>query len=76
MTSLAHPLIEEIHYHYPLITVGKKKSTQNVCMHITSKQIELESHSWSGLVRFEFFTKPDQPGLTSLIRLEVVMERS
>ena len=28
---------------------------------------------WSG---FEFSTKPDQPGLSSLIRLEVVMEQS
>ena len=25
---------------------------------------------------FEFFTKPDQPGLSSSIRLEVVMEQS
>ena len=48
---------------------------QNVCTHITSKRIELESPGqvWSG---FAFFTKPDQPGLSSLIRSEVVMERS
>ena len=46
---------------------------QNVCTHIASKRIELESLGWLG---FEFSTKPDQPGLSSLIRLEVVMERS
>ena len=38
-------------------------------MHIASKSIELESHGWSC---FEFFTKPDQSGLSSSIRLEVV----
>ena len=38
----------------------------------TAKQIELESHGWSGLVGFEFASKPDQPGLISLIRLEVI----
>ena len=44
-------------------------------MLITSKRIELESpvvQDWSG---FEFSTKPDQPGLSSSIRLEVVMEQ-
>ena len=50
-----------------------EKSAQNVCTHITSKWIELESQVWSG---FEFLTKPDQPGLSNLIRLEVVMEWS
>ncbi len=58
------------------VTVAKKK-TQNVCIHISSKRIELESPGWSGLfVCFEFSTKPDQPGLSSLIRLEVVLEQS
>ena len=39
----------------PWLTVTKKndkKNDTNVCMHITSKQIELESPGWSGLVRF------------------------
>ena len=31
---------------------GEKKNDTNVCMHITSKRIELESPGWSGLVRF------------------------
>ena len=35
-----------------LLTVGKKKKIQNVCKHITSKRIKLESPGWSGLVRF------------------------
>ena len=30
---------------------GEKKMIQNVCTHITSKRIELESPGWSGLVR-------------------------
>ena len=42
----------------------------------TAKQIELESHGWSGLVGFEFASKPDQPGLSSLIRLEVMKDKS
>ena len=42
-----------------------------VCMHITSKQVELESLGWPG-----FSSKPDQPGLSSSICLEVVMEQS
>ena len=52
---------------------GKKKNLQNICTYITSKRIELEGASWSG---FEFVTKPDQPGLSSSIRLEVVKERT
>ena len=32
------------------INGGEKK--RHVCMHITSKQIELESPGWSGLVKF------------------------
>ena len=40
---------------------------QKVCTHIASKRIELDGQVWSG---FEFSTKPDQPGLFSLIRLE------
>ena len=35
----------------------------------SSKQIELESPGWSGFVEN---SKPDQPGLSSLIRLEVM----
>ena len=45
-------------------------------MYTTSKRIELESPGCSGLKLFEFATKPDQPGLSSLIHLEVVMEQS
>ena len=30
---------------------GEKKMIQNVCAHISSRQIELESPGWSGLVR-------------------------
>ena len=49
--------------------------TQNVCTHIASKRIEKVSvgQVWSG---FEFSTKPNQPGLSSLISLEVVVEQS
>ena len=83
---------------------GEKKMIQNVCTHIISKRIEVESPGWSGLVRFlifyktvscvhmyttfkrielespgwsafEFSTKPDQPGFSSSIGLEVVMEQ-
>ena len=38
-------------YNVLMVTVAKKNDT-NVCMHITSKRIELESPGWSGLVRF------------------------
>ena len=46
----------------------------------TFKQIELESRSWSLTNSqvwsgFEFATKPDQPGLSRLIRLEVIKDR-
>ena len=33
------------------VTVAKKKMIQNVCTHITSKRIELESPGWSGFIR-------------------------
>ena len=54
---------------------GEKKSTQvHTCT--TSKRIELESCSWSGLVRLSIcYKKPDQPGLSSLIRLEVILDK-
>ena len=45
-----------------------------LCSITTSKQIELERPGWSGFV--ENLAKPDQPGLFSSIRLEVVMEQS
>ena len=47
----------------------------HVCTHITSKRIEKVPVGlvWSG---FEFDKKPDQPGVSSSIRLEVVMEQS
>ena len=35
-----------------VVSNGGKKMTQNVCRHITSKRIELESPGWSGLIRF------------------------
>ena len=46
---------------------------QNVCTYITSKQIEVPvGQVWSG---FEFVTKPNQPRLSSLIRLEVIKDK-
>ena len=50
-----------------------EKKPAHLCTHITSKQIELEGPGWSG---YEFVTKPDQPGLSSSICLQVVMELS
>ena len=58
------------------LTLASLKVAQDVHKQTTSKRIELESPGWSGLSGFEFSTKPDQPGLSSLIRLEVVMEQS
>ena len=49
--------------------MATKKKLQNVCTHITSKRIVPVGRVLSG---FEFFTKPDQPGLFSSIRLEVM----
>ena len=43
-----------------------------VRIYITSKRIELESRGWSG---FEFAKELDQPGLSSLIRLEVIKDK-
>ena len=43
-----------------------------VQMHTISKRIELESPSYLDLKIFQFPSKPEQPGLTSLIRLDVV----
>ena len=42
-------------------------------MHIDIKRTELESPGWT---RFVANSKPDQPGLSCAICLEVVMERS
>ena len=56
------------------LTMPKKKPA-HLCTHTTSKQIELEGpvgQVWSG---FESVTKPDQPGLSSLIRLEVMKDK-
>ena len=36
---------------------GKKKNDTNVCMHLTSKRIELKSPDCSGLVKFLIFYK-------------------
>ena len=48
----------------PLTKLGElEKFAHHVCTHITSKRIE-------------FITKPDQPGLSSSICFEVVMEQS
>ena len=56
------------------LTLGSLKLAQvHTCT--TAKQIELESHGWSGLVGFEFASKPDQPGLSSLICLEVIKDK-
>ena len=53
------------------ITMAKKKSFKFIhaqFLNQLSKKV-LVSQVWSG---FEFATKPDQPGLSSLIRLEVM----
>ena len=57
-------------YYGPQRVTKPKKPRTYVCTHITSKRIQ---KVWSG---FEFDTKPDQPGLSRSIRLEVVMEQS
>ena len=50
---------------------GKEKKLQvHTCT--TSKRIEQESRGWSGLV---IAIKPDQPGLSSLIRLDVLKDK-
>ena len=43
-----------------------------VQMHTISKRIELESPGYLDLKIFQFPSKPEQPGLTSSIRLDVV----
>ena len=54
--------------------LSKKKMphpANSVCllMHVASEQIELESPGWSGFVEN---SKPDRPGPSSSIRLEVM----
>ena len=40
-------------------------------MHIAQRLNVLEGPGWSGLVMFEFATKPDQPEISGLIRSKV-----
>ena len=50
------------------------KMAQDVCKHITSKRIELESAQVLKII--EFSSNPEQPGLYSSICLEVMMEQT
>ena len=55
------------------LMVGKKMTlVGRVQMHTISKQIELESPGYFDLKIFQFPSKPEQPGLSSSIRLDVV----
>ena len=52
---------------------GKTKKDTNVRMHTKSKRMEPVAQA---LKIPKFATKPDQPGLSSSIRLDVVIERT
>ena len=56
------------------VTVAKKNDI-NVHTHTNSKQIELVLVA-QDLKTFQFPSKPEQPGLSSSIRSEVMMERT
>ena len=52
------------------------KMAQDVCKHITSKRIELEIPVAQVLKIIEFASNPEQPGLSSSVCLEVMMQRT
>ena len=54
------------------LTLGSLKGAQDVCKYTISKRIELESPGYSGFKDLSIPSKPEQPGLSSSIRLEVM----
>ena len=59
----------------PLVNnYDEKKIRSDVCEHIASKRIKLESPGCSDLQFFKFASKPEQLGLSNLICLEAVMK--
>ena len=55
---------------------GKKKKDTNVRMHTKSERIELKNPGCSVFKDSKLATKPDQPVLSSSIRLDVVTEQT